>query len=591
MHDPESTPTPEATMPRSRADLQSTLSAIVDRYGPTLFFEPERLKLYLLQGHPDAGRDVSLLLSALAARVPQQVLAATSDSDLQAMLPRLVGTLANSAAFDRDSATWVVRAWTHALGLPTPGLDGSVVIARSDRNTAVDFAAIVTPRTDRKATESTPIATSAPAPEPAPQPVAAPIAVTPEAVPVIAHEEIVEPPVVWSEIASVSTALPEPEPIESFIEHVAPMEPVAAIEPVESIEPVAAIELVEPVEPVAAIEPVNTIDPVAVAEAVEPVEPVETLAPVEPLAPVADAFEPEAVKPIEPPPIVVAPIVAPPVIAPPPPKPTPPVPPARKTIVIPPTVPQVPPAAATATSQSAFTPPSRRALVMGLLGTTAVVLVLVIGAIAFNSKSPSSESAVTSSTATPPAASAPVAATPTVPEPAPATTPPIASASTEPAATPLPASSDPEPSAPPPSQPPLANVASATPDAPSTTTTVPAPARAGSKPAAEAQKPAPARPAPARVENPKVVGEPPRPKREETARPFECTRSSCGSVVSVREFEVDARTAGRSPRGYEVILRMDDRSIHTTVQTTRPRIGMRVRMAGTQFTPIAGASR
>ena len=308
MHDPESTPTPEATMPRSRADLQSTLSAIVDRYGPTLFFEPERLKLYLLQGHPDAGRDVSLLLSALAARVPQQVLAATSDSDLQAMLPRLVGTLANSAAFDRDSATWVVRAWTHALGLPTPGLDGSVVIARSDRHTAVDFAAIVTPATDRKPAEPTPIAAPSPAPEPAPQPVAAPIAVTPEPVPIIAHEEIVEPPVVWSEIASVSTPLPEPEPIESYIEHVAPLEPIAALEPV------------EPIEPVAAMEPASTIEPVAAVETIEPVVPVE------PLAPVAGAAEPGPVEPIAPPPIVMAP---------PPPKAAPPVPPARKAIVIP----------------------------------------------------------------------------------------------------------------------------------------------------------------------------------------------------------------------------------------------------------------
>ena len=58
-----------------------------------------------------------------------------------------------------------------------------------------------------------------------------------------------------------------------------------------------------------------------------------------------------------------------------------------------------------------------------------------------------------------------------------------------------------------------------------------------------------------------------------------CTSATCGSVVSVRPLDGE--------RAFEVIFRMDDRTIRTSRETTRWRVGARARHAGTRFVALA----
>jgi len=88
----------------------------------------------------------------------------------------------------------------------------------------------------------------------------------------------------------------------------------------------------------------------------------------------------------------------------------------------------------------------------------------------------------------------------------------------------------------------------------------------------------------ARSEPKEVVVEATAPKRDTVeptpAKPetFACTRANCGSVVSVREID-------RS-KTYEVIARMDDRTIQTMVSTATWKVGTRVRKAGARLVPV-----
>jgi hypothetical protein len=82
-----------------------------------------------------------------------------------------------------------------------------------------------------------------------------------------------------------------------------------------------------------------------------------------------------------------------------------------------------------------------------------------------------------------------------------------------------------------------------------------------------------------------------------------CTRASCGSVVAVREVggatgadagkrianaigKLLGKTREAGPARYEVIVRMDDRSIHTVTQSGKPKVGTRVRLAGAKAVPL-----
>lgn len=137
-------PTPSRS-PRQR--VEASLAGIVDQYGASLLRDAERLKLYLDQSCADASHEVAGVLAGLAQRVPQQLLAAHGDEALRGLLPHLVKALVDDARLDRGTATWVVRAWTHALALPVTAAERQAVASPAPRATRpLDFAAIVTPR-------------------------------------------------------------------------------------------------------------------------------------------------------------------------------------------------------------------------------------------------------------------------------------------------------------------------------------------------------------------------------------------------------------------------------------------------------------
>ncbi|MEO8937667.1 MAG: hypothetical protein ABI277_16125 [Burkholderiaceae bacterium] len=181
--------------PRSEpARIASALAAAIDRYGPALFLDHDRLKFLLHQACPDETREITLILAALAEKVPQRMLAAHSDEELQDSLPNLVQELVGNAAFERRSAVWSVKVWAGALALPVTGLVGKTAVAIPPPAYAVNFASVVTPLSSRPLI-TTPRPGMPSMPDPAPTTPVEPGGVAEPVAPVI---EAVEPIVVPS---------------------------------------------------------------------------------------------------------------------------------------------------------------------------------------------------------------------------------------------------------------------------------------------------------------------------------------------------------------------------------------------------------
>lgn len=621
-------PAPAAT---SRARLEGALSAIVDQYGPSLFFEPDRLKAYLDDACPDAPKGISLVLLALTEAVPQQLLAAHSDADLRTLLPRLVQQLTERSVFDAPSATWVVRAWTHALALPTIGLDGAPPVMRAAPATVVDFASIVTPMTHRK-----------PAVPPGVQAVVQPV-LPPEAAPVFAAPVQPEatPPAMDIELRTPPASDPPPLP------RAEPIEVDASVMPAS-----LAAEVVLPSEPVVpAPEHVPAETAAAIVEPVDRPQPEPVVA--TPSLPEPIVVEPAVVAPSDVEPASVEPAVVEPEAASPPLLPEP--------IVVP-----VEPVATPTWARPAHVPPPARARSSRgrAVGIGVAVLLAIIAVIGLNRRDASSPDTPQS-----PAIArndVPVATAPPEPAPSPAmpdrpatTTGATATESAPATSTPSAAIVEPEKVTTTTSDaslpPPLANVQAPPPSS------EPAPAPVAPPPVVAISKPdTPAPPTIARIDVPHAAPGKPlllaihvdlassaelslverrvvdgsvpmrstpasslerarkgvllypvdaseraagntlqfnlvdrqghrgparrvslRTETMPQAAAVECTRTTCGSVVAVRE-------AGRV---FETIIRMDDRSIHTVAQPSRWRTGARVRMSGSQFTPVASDRR
>jgi len=148
---------------RPRALIESALATAIDRVGPVLFFDPDRLRSLLRQATTEAPQEVEMLLAALAEEVPQHLLAAHGDDELAALLPRLVARVMKNRKAERGPALWSVRTWAHALALPTTGLDDAPVATTPGAPGAMDFAAVVKPRV-----EAAPRKPPSPVPQPRP---------------------------------------------------------------------------------------------------------------------------------------------------------------------------------------------------------------------------------------------------------------------------------------------------------------------------------------------------------------------------------------------------------------------------------------
>lgn len=103
---------------RSRPDsaIEGALRALLDLYGPAMLFEPDRLATDLRAHHPEAEREIPVLLEALAEQVPQDLLGAHTEADLQDLLPHLIDRLSDRKSLTPAASAWAVRTWARGLG-------------------------------------------------------------------------------------------------------------------------------------------------------------------------------------------------------------------------------------------------------------------------------------------------------------------------------------------------------------------------------------------------------------------------------------------------------------------------------------------
>lgn len=100
-----------------RSPIEAALQALIERYGPALLFESNHLASHLRERCPDAEREITVLLRALDVQVPQDLLSAHTDEDLQSLLPRLAKQLSDRKRLADEASTWAVRTWARGLGL------------------------------------------------------------------------------------------------------------------------------------------------------------------------------------------------------------------------------------------------------------------------------------------------------------------------------------------------------------------------------------------------------------------------------------------------------------------------------------------
>lgn len=562
----------------SRARLAAALSSAIDRFGANVFRDPDHLKLVLGQACPDSAQDIALVLTAITEEVPQKLLAAPSNSELEALLPRLVQRLHERAAIDRASATWVVRTLTHALALPTAGLEGPDPVRRVPRApsvsaaTALDFAAIVAPRVARQLAAATVERSAEPLPSSA-----APIA---PAAPI-------SPASLETEVPSGATASSEPVTKGGTIPQPGMHPPAHATGANRRRLAIGASLLALVIVAVLVAGRWETSQPPLPSQPASPATAQRTPAPARE-SPPAIATQGQAPTPIVPTPA-------------------------------PPSTPGAPLDAA-ATTASTASPPST---------------------------APSAASETTVPEASAPVAAAPAreasAPEPTAPAPNPPTEAPVAetqSASESPQPAPSPPASTLAADRGGPSQavrpaaPAIAHI-----DVPQVVAGKPFDIAIRLAPASSAEVVAIERrvigsstgwrervtvtpaAAMARSRNgallypihslpashnllqftpidrqgrrgvPRRIAFRAEPPAIHHAAAAQCTRATCGSVVAVRELGAGTRGARRlgdgAKRAYEVIIRMDDRSIHRVVQPERAHIGSRIRMIGNQFVPVA----
>ena len=594
---------PEPRPASRRAVIEAALSTAVDTYGPALFREPLRLKDHLDQTDPEARTEITLLLTALEEQVPQTLIEANDDDQVAGLLPRLVDRMAARTEGDRAKAIWAVRTWTHALALPFAFASAAPVKAavKAAPTVGPDFAAIVTPAGRHRA--EPPVAAPVPAapppepvpvPEPVPEPVAEPIpAPVPEPEPEPQPELVVDPLVP----VHVHSAVTPMSPVEAIATHHAPPEP----------EPI----VVPPV-----VEAPPTIDPPADVEGEREAEAAETASESrdrEAMVAAATAGEWNAA------PAATGAVAA--VAAEPP--------------TSPPASPSIVPPTSRTTKRS-----SNRGLAIG--GLVAIVIAIVV-ALRVGSSNPDAGGTQTPAGSPPPAAPAPMADATSAPKgPAPVSETPAAAPKVDEAAAPPPATEAPATAA----SPPAVAEAPSAPSAPVAAPAAAGPAigrvgiprvvvgspfsvtlattgdvasverrieggtaallptaglaktRDGSLvvpfPAFESPVPRSALLTP--IDRQGVRGTPRRialvPSDSlgapaASASTVACTRATCGSVVAIHELDTEPRvgppTGARTGASYEVVVRMDDRTIQRVVQRAVPAIGTRVRVADGQL--------
>ena len=113
----DATRPPDGTTPRGidGDSVDTALQLAIDLHGPSLLSRPDKLRRHLEAQCPNASFDIDSLLAALEERVPQALLATTSSMQMQALVPQLQEMLAERRRLNPFAATWAVTTWAAAL--------------------------------------------------------------------------------------------------------------------------------------------------------------------------------------------------------------------------------------------------------------------------------------------------------------------------------------------------------------------------------------------------------------------------------------------------------------------------------------------
>lgn len=101
--------------------IEAELASLIDIYGLPLTEQPEQLRLLLSRACPTEPQQIAMIVAALNAQIPQGLRAAEADEALPSVLRRSATHLQAHAGIAPGWASWAVRAWAHALALPTTG--------------------------------------------------------------------------------------------------------------------------------------------------------------------------------------------------------------------------------------------------------------------------------------------------------------------------------------------------------------------------------------------------------------------------------------------------------------------------------------
>ena len=105
--------------PPIQSDARQTLRQVLIDYGPDVRLDPRRCEALLRDLCPGGKRDVTLLLTALRERIPDDLLAAQGGQPVAVLVARLAKRLVDTLGLADDAARWAVASWAIALGLAT----------------------------------------------------------------------------------------------------------------------------------------------------------------------------------------------------------------------------------------------------------------------------------------------------------------------------------------------------------------------------------------------------------------------------------------------------------------------------------------
>src|SRR5688500_7833502 len=93
------------------------LRELVERHGRAVIEDARRCEGLLKDYSGEHRREISVLVSALEERIPQDLLAAPQGAPREVLLARMARRLSEDRALSEPAAAWSVNSWALALGL------------------------------------------------------------------------------------------------------------------------------------------------------------------------------------------------------------------------------------------------------------------------------------------------------------------------------------------------------------------------------------------------------------------------------------------------------------------------------------------